>query len=374
MQTASSNIIRDGLSKKLWDAKDESGIDGLRNIVAEASLTQLDLAKKSQEFPEDTQIQDQYSAAETEMRLLRDELLVMSESTDVSTREAAGILGISIEAKSVEAYNRLYAEALPIARNTPDDLLFFFDAIEDTLRAAEREWNYASANGSPVLGQLEIEFNEALNDFEAGLKVRFDVDEKVSSEALLPEVVLTEDDADALNFPVDSARNVVGGQSDVDFWLKQVFDQMLELENILAEDPQNPQLRASYATARKHYQVTKERAISTGPQQLGFSPEEIAAAQKIADGDTGPVTVELDNSIAEQLEAEMKAQREEEARLKQEAVDAAEAELQAKQAEAARLAAEQEAAAAALAAANAEAEKAAELKRLLEEYEAQQAA
>jgi len=54
MQTASSNIIRDGLSKKLWDAKDESGIDGLRNIVAEASLTQLDLAKKSQEFPEDT--------------------------------------------------------------------------------------------------------------------------------------------------------------------------------------------------------------------------------------------------------------------------------------------------------------------------------
>lgn len=60
---------------------------------------------------------------------------------------------------------------------------------------------------------------------------------------------------------------------------------------------------------------------------MGFSPEEIAAAQKIADGDTGPVTVELDNSIAEQLEAEMKAQREEEARLKQEAVDAAEAEL-----------------------------------------------
>jgi len=60
---------------------------------------------------------------------------------------------------------------------------------------------------------------------------------------------------------------------------------------------------------------------------LGFSPEEIAAAQKIAYGDTGPVTVELDNSIAEQLEAEMKAQREEEARLKQEAVDAAEAEL-----------------------------------------------
>lgn len=53
---------------------------------------------------------------------------------------------------------------------------------------------------------------------------------------------------------------------------------MLALENLLAEDTQNVQLKANYAAARKHYAVTKQRAISTGPLQNGISAEEIAEA------------------------------------------------------------------------------------------------
>jgi hypothetical protein len=89
---------------------------------------------------------------------------------------------------------------------------------------------------------LGIIFYEALNDYEAGLKVRFDVISKVESEALLPEIVLTEDETDALKFPIDRDRNIEGGQEKVDKTLMEFFETMLQFENLLADDPQSVQL------------------------------------------------------------------------------------------------------------------------------------
>jgi hypothetical protein len=53
---------------------------------------------------------------------------------------------------------------------------------------------------------------------------------------------------------------------------------------------------------------------------LGLTDEELAAAERLAAGDTGPVTVELDTALADQLKAELEAQRLEEKRLKDEKI------------------------------------------------------
>jgi hypothetical protein len=74
---------------------------------------------------------------------------------------------------------------------------------------------------------------------------------------------------------------------------------------------------------------TKDYAIKTGPAQLGLTDEELAAAERLAAGDTGPETVPLDNSLAEQLQAELEAQRAEEKRLKDLAIAEAQAALEA---------------------------------------------
>jgi hypothetical protein len=110
------------------------------------------------------------------------------------------------------------------------------------LRETESDYNWAAANSNPETEQLGIIFYEALNDYEAGLKVRFDVISKVESEALLPEIVLTEDETDALKFPIDRDRNIEGGQEKVDKTLMEFFETMLQFENLLADDPQSVQL------------------------------------------------------------------------------------------------------------------------------------
>jgi hypothetical protein len=46
-KTAKANIVREGITKELWDARAANGLDGLRAIIADASADQLGLAKIS---------------------------------------------------------------------------------------------------------------------------------------------------------------------------------------------------------------------------------------------------------------------------------------------------------------------------------------
>jgi hypothetical protein len=108
-KTAKANIVREGLSKQLWDAKAANGLDGLRAVIDEASKSQLRLAKKSEEFPKDETTANELGAAETNIRLLYDELLAMAQSNEVSSRETDGITEIAVQARTRESYNRIYA-------------------------------------------------------------------------------------------------------------------------------------------------------------------------------------------------------------------------------------------------------------------------
>jgi hypothetical protein len=96
-------------------------------LIDAASKSQLNLAKKAEEFPNDKTTTNALGAAETRIRLMRDELLVMATSTEVSVREAQAITGLATSARNKEAYNRLYAKTLPIARsgNTAKFNLYF---------------------------------------------------------------------------------------------------------------------------------------------------------------------------------------------------------------------------------------------------------
>jgi hypothetical protein len=77
-KTAKAQIIRANLMKKLKDAKTAKGLDGLRNAVSEASKKQLDLAKKHKEFPRNVTTANDLGAAETEIKLIRDTLLILA--------------------------------------------------------------------------------------------------------------------------------------------------------------------------------------------------------------------------------------------------------------------------------------------------------
>lgn len=89
------------------------------------------MAKIAEEFPKDEQIANDLGAAETQILLLRDELLVMAQSNEVSVRESDGITEIAQSARLKEAYNRLYAQSLPIARSGDEATLdLYFGAIK----------------------------------------------------------------------------------------------------------------------------------------------------------------------------------------------------------------------------------------------------
>jgi hypothetical protein len=122
--------VREGLQKQLFDARAANGLDGLRAIISNAATSQLALAKKSQEFPADITTANELGAAETNILLLRDELLVMAQSSEVSVREGEGITEIARVAREIEAYNRLFAETLPIAREGDIETLdIYFEAL-----------------------------------------------------------------------------------------------------------------------------------------------------------------------------------------------------------------------------------------------------
>jgi hypothetical protein len=147
------------------------------------------------------------SAAETNLLLLRDALADMSNSTEISVREADGVAEIGTSAANAEAYNRLYVESLPIARTGDTDTLdIYFEAIEQQLKDAEKEYNYSVDKKKNDVNERKTQFKVALIDYTASLDVRFDVVEAADQESLLPEVVLDEDEEDALAFPVDTAR------------------------------------------------------------------------------------------------------------------------------------------------------------------------
>lgn len=108
--------MREGLSKRLWDAKDKNGIDGLLDVVNEEGKKQLFFAKKNQEFQSDKTTQNDLGAAETMMKLVREELVLMSKSTELSKMEADAIIQVGKDAREREAYNRIYAVVIAMAR------------------------------------------------------------------------------------------------------------------------------------------------------------------------------------------------------------------------------------------------------------------
>jgi hypothetical protein len=374
-KTAKGDIVRERLAARLNQARAADGLDGLTGVIDAASARQLALAKKAQEFSRDEPTALALTAAETEILMLREELLVLAGSPEVSVREAASITELANSARSREAYNRLYAEALPLARGGDElSLEMYFQALEEQFQGAERDYNWAVAQNMPEAAELALTFEEALNDYSAGLDVQFDVVEAARQEELLPEVTLTEDDEDALMFPVDAARAKLGGQAEVEARLMVLFDAINALEGELALDKENTELAAALARARADFTFTEEYSLDTLAQQEGATAEEIAAAERAASGEPDVPEVTLDQGAADALQKKLEEQRAEEQRIRAEQVAAAEAALAAAQAEADRLAAEQAAAAAAAAAALEAQRKADAAMALIAQMEAQQAA
>lgn len=222
------------------------------------------MAKKAQEFPADVPTALALTAAETEIRTLGKELGVLAGAPDVSLREGEGIKALADSASSREAYNRLFAEALPLARAGDElSLKMYFQALEEQFQGAERDYNWAVTEKVPQAAQLRDVLDVATTDFGAGLDVQFDVVEAARQEELLPEVTLSEDDEDALMFPVDTARAKTGGEKEVAARLMQLFDAINAVEGELARDKENTELASALARARAEFFFTEEYAEET---------------------------------------------------------------------------------------------------------------
>lgn len=140
----------------------------------------------------------------------------------------------------MEAYNKLYAEALPIARKG-DEMEFemYFAALEAKFQSVETEFNWAVAEKKPEAAELAKKFDKALLDYNAALDVQFDVVEAVGQEALMPEVVLDEDEEDELKEPLDAARLRDGGNADIYEIRKKLFDEITKLESLNRKDKED---------------------------------------------------------------------------------------------------------------------------------------
>ena len=114
VKNVKEGIVLSEIAERLTQAKTRSGLNGLSEVADLASEKQMALAKKMQEFAGDEETSLTLKAAETEMRLIQEELYRLAASPDVSVRETDSIKLLAKGAREQEAYNRLYAEALPI--------------------------------------------------------------------------------------------------------------------------------------------------------------------------------------------------------------------------------------------------------------------
>jgi len=298
-------IVLEDVAGRLASAKQATGLDGLAGVAEEAADRQQATAKKMQEFPGDEETSLALTAAETEMHLLYEELERLANSEEVSVRETESILALAQTAREKEAYNRLYAEALPIARGGDAmELEMYFEALETQFQAVETDYNWAVAENMPEAYELGLAFDKALLDFNAALDVQFDVVEAVGQEQLIPEVELTEEEEDDLMLPVSNARAIDGGAADIYNLLKRLFDDVTSLEIALHEDKEDRDTQDALARAKKVYDFTKEYAASTASKQEGEVVEETQAA-----GAYVKQEIEIDESEAAELEAMVEAQR-----------------------------------------------------------------
>lgn len=144
IRTVKEDIITSEIAERLTTAKQRSGLNGLSGVTALSSEVQIALAKKMQEFPGDEETSLELKAAETEMRLIQEELERLADSPDVSVRETESIRTLANQAREQEAYNRLFAEALPIARGGDQmELDMYFEALETQFQSVEKDYNWA---------------------------------------------------------------------------------------------------------------------------------------------------------------------------------------------------------------------------------------
>jgi hypothetical protein len=296
----------------------------------------------------------------------------MTQSNEVSVREASGITDIAEDARAREAYNRLYAQSLPIARSGDESTLdLYFGAFESSLNDAETKYNYAVTENKPDAVELGVKLSEAVVDYSASLDVKYDVVEDAEAETLLPEVNLNEDETDALAFPIDAARQVEGGNQDVTFRLMQLFRAILDVETQLAQSDSDLELATALARAREEYRWTKEYAVDTGADQVGLNEEERAAAERAASGEEEEAEAAPPNENMQAiLEKQIADQRALEEAERAEAIRIAEEESAAAEAAAAEQEAQRAAAEAAAKKASDEAAQADALMALLEAQEA----
>jgi hypothetical protein len=198
----------------------------------------------------------------------------------------------------------------------------YFAALETQFQAVETEYNWAVAENKPNATELGEAFDKALLDFNAALDVQFDVVEDVGQEALIPEVVLTEDEEEELMQPIKDARAKDGGAADIKELMKRLFDDVTGLETKLSKDKENRDTQDSLGRARVVYDFTKSYSDETASKQEGAVVEDASTS-----GAYVKQEIEIDANEAAELEAMVAEQRAKEQAAIQAAVDAANAEV-----------------------------------------------
>jgi len=97
-------------------AKKKTGLAGLEEMAKEVAEELTALNKQLEEFPDDPELANKFKAQETKMKLLAPALANVAKSDKVSGAQAEKMKALKQQAAEKKVYNKVFGEALPIAR------------------------------------------------------------------------------------------------------------------------------------------------------------------------------------------------------------------------------------------------------------------
>lgn len=149
------------------------------------------------------------------------------------------------------------------------ELDLYFQIVEQNFLQSEDQYIYATEHKKPDAKELGEIFDQQLLVYNASLDVRFDLEEEMRQEALIPQVDLDDTQMDQIISQIESLRNTDGGDADIDLVLQDSYQSVLDLEKKAAKNKQDVDLAKELAMARETYDYMKTTVKDSVDKQKG---------------------------------------------------------------------------------------------------------
>jgi hypothetical protein len=176
-QEGKMDLMKKNLEVKVLDWVKNGKSD---SVVEEAEEFMLELdqaTSRQEEFPEDEEANVDAELAESKVKALEEVVGDIVKSDRLGVKDTKTFSDIKKKTSERRAYNRLYHEAKEYQEKGEVEVLEgYFEAIKDRFTAAEKKYEEAKKTNK---NEKEVgeEFEKTMNQYNAALNVRFDLEE-----------------------------------------------------------------------------------------------------------------------------------------------------------------------------------------------------